>query len=313
MEKGASCNERNEYGVTAFLEALSSKSLATVELLLGHGAYFATVDRRGVTALHFAAENKNVSVIEFILNQDFDIDSRTKRGVTALHVSVLARNLEGSEVLLRRGARTDSRCAEESTPLSLAVFYEIEDQVRLLLMYRLNTNTFKEAINILASISKNESQYNPTVNILLEAISIMKYLYANLPNYSRGSVFSAMNTSYKIHYQACREELGLIADSKFHENMSVLSILTGSEKINRQYIRNSDLWKSTEEVYSNVFPIYFEWLRGRFQIAVKWRIMQDTAVDIINNLVQFNDPFHVVSQKIVSYLTHSDVTLILEM
>lgn len=106
IEEGADVNEL--YGdITPLGCALQSGHLASVQLLLAHGATMSCVDAYGRTALHFVCSFNNESVYglcKLLVNKGADCNSRDPNGITPVLVAFMNQSLEVIQLLLAHGA-----------------------------------------------------------------------------------------------------------------------------------------------------------------------------------------------------------------
>lgn len=97
---------------------------------------------------------------------------------------------------------------------------------------------------------------------------------------------------------------------KFYNNVSLYSILMNSKRQMGGYARNDELVKVLEaQDYESKFPqAIFASLKERFDEEVmNQRTRKYAANNILSDMFKFNDPSHPIGQKILSYLSDSDV------
>lgn len=98
--------------------------------------------------------------------------------------------------------------------------------------------------------------------------------------------------------------------TKVYDNLAILSVLMNSDKVISGHAKNEELIKVLDEKdYENTFPIYFTWLKKRFDVEVKKQRLRKTAAKILSNLLNLNDPNHLVNQNILNYLPDEHVLL----
>lgn len=280
LESGASCNEPNEHGITPFLAVLNSGNMdmEIFKLSLDHGADVRAIDSSGRTGLHWAAMNHfGADMIEILLDQGLNVDCQTEDGRTALHLATFHQNPRVCEVLLRRGAMINIKDDTGETPLTSAIDYP-------------NQWMMEKAAELR--------------NVFMQQAAIMN-LNSDLTQDDLRAIEKSV--SYNECYQQCLQELERMSKIKFYNNVSILNVLTESKVISR-YARNGDLLRALEKVdCQNEFPIYFRMLKEKLDAAVKRLILQSNAATVLNNLFGFNDPFHIVNQKVISYLRDEDL------
>lgn len=94
----------------------------------------------------------------------------------------------------------------------------------------------------------------------------------------------------------------------FYNNLSVYNILTESDSLILAYARNDELVKALEKIDGEKrFPMYFDSLNARLRDAVCMQKLRAAAAKVVEELFEFNDPFHVISENIVSYLNAKDL------
>ena len=108
--------------------------LAVVDLLLRHGASVKAAGFLGDKPLHLAATRGYVEAVELLLQHGADVDAPDESGSTPLHHAAMHGRVDVSAQLLSRGANVNAR-SQHNTPLSLAVRFNHNDVVALLLKY----------------------------------------------------------------------------------------------------------------------------------------------------------------------------------
>lgn len=117
---------------------------------------------------------------------------------------------------------------------------------------------------------------------------------------------------YREYYEICMQELRDMKEAKFYNSVSVFDIFAGSKQMISGYAKNEELIEALKVGdCEKRFPIYFTPLIKRFYVEVSRQKLRKLAAKILGNLFEFNDPAHVVNQKILSYI--SDVDLKSEM
>ncbi|CAH0044469.1 unnamed protein product [Clonostachys solani] len=105
-------NERNKtkfYQKTPLIEAILSRAVDAVELLIQAGADVELVDTlNGSTALHHATLAGSVDIVQLILDTDCLVDVRDKWQKTAIDYAFSCGNLDIARLLLQAGAQVTS-------------------------------------------------------------------------------------------------------------------------------------------------------------------------------------------------------------
>lgn len=144
--------------------------------------------------------------------------------------------------------------------------------------------------------------------LLIQQIAKMEYVKVVVP----GSDYLIIESKdrYKRCYEESFKELGNMEETEFYKGVSVLCILIGSRKEVSRYIRNKELVEAFKaRSYENKFPIHFASLRNRFNAEVNEQRNRNKAAKVLSNIFKFNDPFHLVNQKILSFMKHSDLLI----
>lgn len=98
--------------------------------------------------------------------------------------------------------------------------------------------------------------------------------------------------------------------AKFYHTVSIFDILIARGDVLSGYARNEELVKALEEnEFDNNFPMYFSWLKKRFDYEVQRQKLWNAAAKILSHLFALNYPSHPVTQNILRYLTDEDIVL----
>lgn len=302
---------------TTLLHALQFASLACIKLLLEHGADITALDRRGNTALHYAARNPQEDVIRFILDLGFDIDLGNYNGCSALYQAVSSRNVEACELLLKHGADANKGDLHGETPLIKAIVDAVGASakiVQMLLEYGADVTveiTGRSPLKyaILFYCAKD------VVKLLLQHISKMVYLNLGINESDRKLI--AKDARYRGYYDQCLQELRDMETMKFYDDVSVFDICMSSRKVISRHAKKKELVEALPRAlrdqarkknYKHGFPRYFTSSLLKFYNEVEKQRLRRGAAKILSDLFKFNDPFHLVNQKILSYLKDEDLT-----
>ncbi|PIN14579.1 26S proteasome regulatory complex, subunit PSMD10 [Handroanthus impetiginosus] len=117
----------------AVLHAARRGELDILESLLEKGATANFYDQYGLTALHVAAIKGNKDVVMMLVEFGADVECRDAEGHTPLHLAVEGGNIETVEILINRGANLDAKTKKGATPLYISKLMEYEDITQLLL------------------------------------------------------------------------------------------------------------------------------------------------------------------------------------
>lgn len=116
----------------AVLHAARRGDFQLLEALLEKGASTNFRDQYGLTALHVAAIKGNKDAVMILAEFRADLECQEAEGHTPLHMAVEGGCAQTVEVLLNRGANVNVRNKKGDTPLSIARFLGYEDITQLL-------------------------------------------------------------------------------------------------------------------------------------------------------------------------------------
>lgn len=303
LEKGADCNTENSNGATLFLLALESMSPKTIQSFLNHGADITKRDKVGGTAFDYALRNPQVGVIQCILDQGFDIESSDSYGNSILHNAAYRNKFQACELLLTNGANVQRKNRYNETPLIRALSNYVSDPtstVRVLLEHGANaTDTLEDGSALRIAANR---WYGSSANPLIQEMAKMEYLNLGTINQMDGQIIENRD-DFRELYKGCLQELQDMKVAKFYNDVSVHDIFLGSKKVISRYAKNDELVAALERVgcYTR-FPIYFVSLGVKFYVEVERQRMRRTAAKILCDLFKFNDPLHIINQKILDYM-----------
>lgn len=307
LEKGANCNDVDDEQSTPFHSALKCASLKIIKLMLKYGADITLANNKGLTAIHFAARNRSWDVIGFVLDQGFDMECSTYDGFSPLHTAAIYANERGCEFFLKRGAMINRNNNLGVTPLAAAILSVQIDQeaqlevfcsqqriVEMLLDYGAAVACHSRGMSIMkVATAADASQV--LVSILIRQIAQVQYVNSTINEEDREMIEG--RDSYKRYHSKCLQELEIMDETKFYNNVSLLSIFVESEKVSR-YARNEKLVEALEKKdYENKFPIYYAWLKKRFveEVRAQKLLAKETKAPC-------NSPLRLVQQAMPAYL-----------
>ncbi|XP_044585354.1 putative ankyrin repeat protein RF_0381 [Cotesia glomerata] len=130
---------------TALKRALKYKHFKIAKLLLtNHNNVFSTSDPRLNPLLHYAVKIGNLSIVKLLLERGADINAEESNGVTVLHVAVSHQHLSIVQWLLRKGALANLKCNLPDragyTPLHLACEITNCEFAKILIDYQADVN-----------------------------------------------------------------------------------------------------------------------------------------------------------------------------
>lgn len=321
LENGADCNAGDDYGSTPFHYALKSQSLDVIKLMVSYGADITVVTEHGWTTLHCAASNPHADVVEFLLDHGLDIERETgnNRGTT-LDQAIDLGNSQTCEVLLRRGTIVNKKCEQLGTrPLFSAVYLGQVECVQVLLEHganivdKISSSLYLQMYTPPKMMSILEFAlilgYKSINNLLVQQMVKMEYLNLSINEDDRKLIKA--DDLLNAYCETCSQEFERMKIMKFYNNVSVFHVSMGSMKVISGYAKNEELISALdEEDCENKFPIYFVLLKKRFFAEVERQRLQKTAIEALNELLEFSDPFNIISQEIVSYLTDNELRIL---
>lgn len=315
LERGANCNEQDSCGETALLAAISCRNIKCAQLLLDHGADITPLNKYGMSLLHYAAKTGDENVIQFALDQGIDMECRDNDDRTALHHAVMYSKPEGCELLLKRGALVNTRSSKTGhTPLSLVLILlgissigsghlanHFIRKLHVLLEYGARV-TDKYLGTSMLELAVALTLHEVVKNVLIEHMAKMKFLNLNMDAHDLPTI---ENQEY---YNRCLQEIATMRGTKFYNELPLSHILLKSKQVISGYARNEEILKALEgKDYYSEFPIYFSYLKRRFDVEVEKQRLRAPAVNILSRVLKINDPFHPVNQKIGGYLRDEDL------
>lgn len=314
LEKGADHNDQPVAQTSPFLSALDNRSSRIIQLFLEYGADATGVDYEAICAVM----NPHFDAFEFILTRwAIDIERRPpNHNHSALDAAAGVNNgrfasAEKCEFLIKCGAQVNTRNPRNNdTPLAIAVSQQKDPRVVQVLLDQGANVTDKVGTESNMSIfciatSKNDNEN--IINLLIRQMAIRKYM--NLIVYDEDLQRIENNDSYKKYYEMCIQELDQMHVNRFYGNISFLNILVKSENIIAGYARNDSLVKALfeENDYESKFPTYFGSLKARLSTEVLKQRSRILAAKTLSNLLNFDHPFHLINQKILSYINDADL------
>lgn len=312
LEMGANCKDVDSQGDTPLHLALMSQPLKIIKLLLDYGADVKAVTCLGRRALHYAALNSHLDVVEFMLEQGFDVNYVDKCGDSPLHRAASFGSPEACVLLLRRGAMVDAKNAAGDTPFDAAVkFSRFGDVARLrivelLLDYGADWTCEIGHQNVLDIAADNQ----PCSVRIRQALVLQVAKSGCLSSNGRGKNSNIIEKEdwYKELYPQCLNEIERMKTTKFYNNVSIFTMMMGSDQVISGFARNEELAQALEEKdYGSMFPIYFTSLKRRFYAEVTEQNLRKSAEISLASLWKLNDPFHPIIRKVLSYIRHEDL------
>ncbi|KAI3458508.1 hypothetical protein Pfo_015171 [Paulownia fortunei] len=117
LEKGATMNFCDQYGLTALHVAAIKGNKDVVMMLVEFGAGVECLDAEGHTPLHLAVEGGSIETVEVLINRGANMNAKTKKGATPLYISKLMEYEDITQLLLDKGAASLVHSTASSSPL----------------------------------------------------------------------------------------------------------------------------------------------------------------------------------------------------
>lgn len=144
-------NKKDLYGMTILHYACENADRDIVRILLETEKCDLSIDdNRGYTPLHIVANNNSIIIAKLLLAQkDISISARDEDGNTPIHLAIYENSSDVLSLILQKCNRENilstifllQGCSDR-TPLSLAIYREARDCIRLLVIYGANTVDF---------------------------------------------------------------------------------------------------------------------------------------------------------------------------
>lgn len=137
LKRGAGINDYDEGGYTALISAVVGRCMPIIEFILSFkdSDINITSCENSESALHVAARNGYINIVQYLLDSGIDINLVDKNGRTAFLISVFNNNPEVMEILLAQPNIDVTIHPEVRDPVRIAVEYELEEAVEVLLKY----------------------------------------------------------------------------------------------------------------------------------------------------------------------------------
>jgi ankyrin repeat protein len=191
---------------TPLLQAIFSRQVPVLKLLLEKGADYTKANKEGFTALHFAVFTSSTEMVELLVAKNAPLNGNANViGATPLELAVSGGHKEIVEILIAKGAAIDLKDGKGYTPLMKAVMTGRADIVLVL---------------VAKGASLNEKDEMGSTPLLLASLTGQKVLAEWL--IEKGSDVNAMN------------ELGgtpaSVAAREGHQEIADMLIAKGAKK-----------------------------------------------------------------------------------
>jgi len=133
--EGADLNAQNRQGDTALMNAALKGHIEIVEFLISNGADVSVKDKSGNTALIDSAKYARESACEIIallIVNDADVNTKNNFGLTALIYAAQGGHVENIECLIAEGADVNAKSKSGETALKFAETSDRKDIIDLL-------------------------------------------------------------------------------------------------------------------------------------------------------------------------------------
>ena len=132
IAKGVNVNEKDEYGSTAIIYAVTADSDDCVKLLTANGADVNSKNIIGETPLTIAAKKGRIKIVKTLLESGADPNLKGKYGWTALMNAIVPGHVEVVKELLSKGADPNIKNDSGTTAKMIAEKLKKPEMIELL-------------------------------------------------------------------------------------------------------------------------------------------------------------------------------------
>ena len=262
-------------GFTPFLFALKMCSYEIVDLLIKHGADLKKTSRlEGYTALHAAVMNaRNLDTVDRLLQLNVDLDKRGQNGVSPLELA----------------AAKCSANPEKGYP-----------------MYRyLLCHGATYTVDFCTKIMGSDKQSPDTKHVTVKHLALSAY-YGRIKGVMVDRI-PGFDPYHMSLFHRCMQELKEIENSGvLNDDLTMLDILaTKNYKLLIEIFIECDLTVNYARLKS--FPCYGSLVDAVLTEKLRNDIATRHAEEFFCQIFNFNDRRHIVNQRIMSFLTPTDL------
>lgn len=163
-EEMASVIARNNFGVSAIIQAANNGHTNVVEALINYGANIEDESNNGKTSLHWACYWGHYSTVQLLIQKGANISTIDVEGMTPLMSATFKKHILIVKLLLRKGASVLTTNDHGATALTIAKNQDNPDLIAILEdAYRKQMKEVKESSN-----SKKKSKKTTEASPLLK-------------------------------------------------------------------------------------------------------------------------------------------------
>ena len=141
LKAGADANGTSEEGQTALMTASLTGNVATIKVLVAHGAHVNTKEPyKGQTALMWAASKGNADASGVLIESGAEVGARSAAGWTSFLFAVRNGHADAAKVLLNHGANVNDVAPDGTSALNMAVVNAYFDLASVLLDHGADPN-----------------------------------------------------------------------------------------------------------------------------------------------------------------------------
>lgn len=327
LKHGAKVNLHGGSKQTALHIAIMKEHYVIIELLLRYGAdlnAFCTMDD---SPLHCLRSKNCEKVLDLLLKYGADINIKNRYLVTPLHQASLFGHRDIVLVLLKRGVNINVRDMELETPLHEASFAGHPDIILLLLKRRadINAENSNSETPLFCLLMDNEETLDqPNIRVYppasyalqLQSQLILEIFMKHVAKMKEAGLYvSDKNLSFisdsprrRKYYEQCQKELRDLRNENVTGKVTLHDVIT--KGVNQLCLHARDdrvAGITTNDRYSDKFPIFASDLKDRISEAIQRRNVMDEAEVALAHFFQSLGITSVIVQSIFFYLEFEDI------
>jgi ankyrin repeat protein len=343
LTSGAEVETVNDAGLRPYDIAVDLKNVESLEMLLKHRAkiniddfgrdlrelpkelvnlFYKYVDAKdvcflGYTALHHTVKLDDLNGVRLLISKGADVNKPSVyEGYMPLH---LAKSAKCVELLIQNGAEANIKDKYACTPLyttALKDKFSMKDKSRRVEQGRMIKILFEngaDGIDVIYA-GQIDLDYGRDWDSMCGLRNVLKYmaLLEDKHQYTTKIDFRFNDSTNELSsfYKKCLAEVTQLKETIIFGGLSVFNFARKSVQdlsycmCNRKIL---DLFHERRSQYQLRFPIYFEILEQHFADAMERRNLWHSASTSLCNIVRCIDRCHIVTQRILEFLTTEDM------